>query len=251
MIKFSVVIPTYNGAATISASIRSALEQSYQPYEIIVVDDASTDDTRAVVGAFGDAVRYVQLISNNGPSVARNKGMELATGDYISFLDHDDIWHNDKLALMNSILEARPDIEFLYHPFTLEDIHSVKLPESGTVYKYPFIKLLARNVIGTPCVTMKRSIALRFEPSMRYTEDYDLWLRIGYKHRLHFVEIPLTQVGRPVLSQGGQSGNRWKMRRGEMRAYRRLTKLNKLFLLLLPVLLLGSLLKHVAKLASR
>jgi teichuronic acid biosynthesis glycosyltransferase TuaG len=250
-IRFSVVIPAYNASDTIAESITSALSQSYQPYEIIVVDDCSTDNTGALINEFGEQVKYVQLINNSGPSVARNKGMSIATGDYIAFLDHDDIWHKDKLALINSILEAQPQIDFIYHPFTLEDINTIELPQNGVVYRMPFMKLLARNVIGTPCVVMKRSIPQRFEPSMRYTEDYDLWLRIGYKYKLHFINIPLTQIRRPVLSAGGLSGNKWKMRTGEMRAYRRLLKLNPLFIFLLPLLLFGSIMKQIGKIFSK
>lgn len=246
-IKFSVVIPAYNAEATIAASIKSVLNQSYQPYEIIVIDDHSTDNTAEIIRGFGEQVTYVQLITNNGPSTARNKGIDKATGDYIAFLDHDDLWHKDKLALVNSILESQPQIDFLYHPFTLEDISTVKLPESGVVYRMPFMKLLARNVIGTPCAVIKRSIPLRFEPTMKYAEDYDLWLRIGYKYKLHFINIPLTQINRPVLSQGGLSGNKWKMRKGEMRAYRRLLKLNPLFIFMLPFLLFSSMVKHISK----
>jgi glycosyltransferase involved in cell wall biosynthesis len=174
--------------------------------------------------------------------------MDVATGDFIAFLDHDDMWHRDKLAIMHSILSAQPQIDFLYHTYTLQEINTIQLPEGGTVYRLPFMKLLSRNVIATPCVVMKSSIPLRFEPTMRYTEDYDLWLRIGYKHKLHFINIPLTQLGRPVLSKGGLSSNKWKMRCGEMRAYRRLIRLNPLFMLLLPFLLFGSLLKHIGKL---
>jgi teichuronic acid biosynthesis glycosyltransferase TuaG len=247
-IRYSVVIPAYNAEATIAASIDSCLQQSYRPYEIIVVDDCSTDNTAEIIKSYDDQVRYTQLIKNAGPSVARNKGMDIATGDYIAFLDHDDKWHKDKLALITSILEAQPGIDFIYHPFTLENIDNIRLPESGTVYRMPFMKLLARNVIGTPCVVMKRSIPLRFEQTMRYTEDYDLWLRIGYKYKLHFIDIPLTQINRPVLSSGGLSSNKWSMRKGEMRAYRRLLKLNPLFLFLLPFLLFSSLLKHLGKL---
>lgn len=249
--KYSVVIASYNGSVTIAESIRSALGQTYQPYEVIVVDDHSTDNTKDIIRSFGDQVKLIELIQNNGPSVARNKGMDAATGDYIAFLDHDDIWHKDKLALINSILEMQPQIDLIYHPFTLEDIDTIKLPESGTVYRMPFMKLLSRNVIGTPCVVMKRSLPQRFEPTMRYMEDYDLWLRIGYKHKLHFINIPLTQVMRPVLSPGGLSSNKWKMRKGEMRAYRRLIRLNPLFMLLLPFLLFGSLLKHIGKMFSK
>ena len=82
---------------------------------------------------------------------------------------------------------------------------------------------------------------------MRYSEDYDLWLRIGYKYKLYFINIPLTQIFRPINSAGGVSANKWKMRKGEMRAYGRLLKLNPFFLPLMPVLLLSSIGKHIYK----
>ena len=248
MATFSVIIPVYNGAATISRAIASVLGQSYTPHEIIVIDDASKDNTAELVqGTFGDQVHFIQKIANNGSSVTRNVGMDAATGDYIAFLDADDVWHKDKLMLINTILESRPGISLFYHPFTQEDLSNKRLPEDITVYKLPFIKLLPGNMIATSCAVIRNDPSFRFEPTMRYTEDYDLWLRIGYKYKIHFINIPLTQIFRPYLSAGGISEHKWKMRRGEMRAYRRLVRLNPVFLLLLPVLIVSSLGKHLVK----
>ncbi|MGN6567030.1 MAG: glycosyltransferase family 2 protein [Flavipsychrobacter sp.] len=247
-IKFSVVIPTYNSAEAVVRAIESCLQQSYLAYEIIVVDDGSTDDTEQLLNEqFGNRINYTRLYKNLGPSTARNKGMDLATGNYIAFLDADDIWHEDKLMVARSILDANRNIKFLYHPFTLEDIRQKKLPEGATIYKLPFIKLLNGNIIGTPCVVLANNPSFRFETDMRYMEDYDLWLRIGYRNKIYFINLPLTQIGRPVLSKGGQSANKWKMRKGELKAYTRLVKLNPLFILLLPVLYVYSLGKHLYK----
>jgi len=247
-IRFSVVIPAYNAAQTIVKAVESCLQQSYAPHEIIVVDDGSTDETEQLLGErFGDKIIYTRLYKNLGPSFARNKGMDLATGNYIAFLDADDVWHADKLLVAKSILEANTGIKFLYHLFTQEDLSTKKLPEGATIYKLPFIKLLNGNVIGTPCVVLANDKSFRFETEMRYMEDYDLWLRIGYRNKIYFINLPLTQIGRPVLSKGGQSGNKWKMRKGELKAYTRLAKLNPLFILLLPILYVYSLSKHIYK----
>ena len=247
-LKFSVVIPVYNNEQTIVRTIKSVLAQSYNNYEIIVIDDASTDKSLEVIkNTFSDKVHIIEKVINSGGSVARNAGMDVATGDYIAFLDADDIWHKDKLMLANQILCATPSINLLYHPYTMESISNKSLPESIQVFKLPFIKLLPANIIATPCTIIKNNPDFRFEPTMRYTEDYDLWLRIGYKHKLHFINIPLTQLFRPILSEGGVSANKWAMRRGEMRAYRRLVKLNPIFLLLLPMLWISSLGKHLGK----
>src|SRR3569833_1759689 len=95
-IKFSVVIPTYNAAGTIVRAIESCLQQSYPAHEIIVVDAGSTDATEQLLEErFGNKIIYTRLYKSLGPSFARIKGMDLATGNYIAFLDADDIWHAD------------------------------------------------------------------------------------------------------------------------------------------------------------
>lgn len=246
-LKFSVVIPVYNGAATIQRALDSVMAQSYENYEIIVVDDASTDQTNEILHGYGEQITLIQKVINSGGSVARNAGMDVATGDYIAFLDADDTWHPDKLSLMNTILTTAPSIHLLYHPYTLEPIANKRIPEDIKLFRLPFVKLLPANLIATPCTVIKNDPTFRFDTNMRYTEDYDLWLRIGYKHKLHFINIPLTQLFRPITSEGGVSSNKWAMRKGEMRAYRKLVKLNPLFILLLPILVISSLGKHLVK----
>jgi glycosyltransferase involved in cell wall biosynthesis len=247
-IRFSVIIPAYNAAATIERALDSCFIQTYAPDEIIVVNDASTDDTQRILEEkYGDRITLINFTVNNGASVARNKGLDRAQGNYIAFLDADDVWHRDKLFLMKTILEAQEGIDFLFHPFTLQDINTVKIPEGATIYQIPFIKLLLRSGIGTPCVVMKNDRSFRFNDSMRYAEDYDLWLRIAYRHKIHFIDVPLTQIGRPVLSKGGLSANKWAMRKGEIKAFTRLSKLNPLFIGLLPILYTYSFGKHIYK----
>ncbi|MCW3122889.1 MAG: putative glycosyltransferase O-antigen related protein [Flavipsychrobacter sp.] len=247
-IRFSVIIPTYNAAATIERAVESALMQSYEPLEVIIVDDASTDNTADLVkNKYGDNITFIQKISNGGSSAARNTGMDAAKGDYIAFLDADDLWHRDKLMLMNTILAATPEITLFYHPYTQDNITGKPLPENIPLFRLPFIKLLPSNPIATSCIVVRNNPAFRFEPGMRYTEDYDFAMRIGYKHKIYFINIPLTQIFRKFTSAGGISANTWKMRRGEMKAYSRLVKLNPLFTLLLPVLLVSSIGKHIYK----
>lgn len=250
ILKFSVVIPAYNAEQTIARAIDSVLAQSHGNYEVIVVDDASSDTTAQIVQRYTDVI-FIQNTENTGSSGTRNKGIDKATGSYIAFLDADDIWHRDKLALANAILTANPQIKLFYHPYTQEDITKKSLPENVTVYKLPFVKLLPGNVIATSCAIIASEPAFRFEHTMRFTEDYDLWLRIGYKHKIFFTNLPLTQIFRGFTTRGGISENKWAMRKGEMRAYRRLARLNPLFVLLLPMLWISSLGKHVVKMVVR
>ena len=223
------------------------MAQSMPAWEIIVVDDASTDDTDYVLALAGNRVQSIRLEQNMGPSYARNRGIAAATGDFISFLDADDSWHPERLAILAQCITHNPDIDILFHPYTLHDFRPAAIASPPDARRFPFRKMLLRNVMATPCVLVRRSLQPRFDERLRYMEDYELWLRLAYRHRLYVLHLPLTRLGRPVLSIGGQSANRWQMRLGELRAYGSLTRLNPAFGLLLPLLWTVSLLKHLLK----
>ena len=107
---FSVILPTYNRAHVLARAIHSVLAQTYQDFELIIVDDASTDATRDVVESFGDErIVYIRLARNGGPSVTRNTGILRATGKYISFLDDDDEYLPELLAEMYQVFEPLPE----------------------------------------------------------------------------------------------------------------------------------------------
>jgi glycosyltransferase involved in cell wall biosynthesis len=120
MPKVSVVIPVYNGAATVGRAIRSVLAQTCQDFEIVAVDDGSTDDTPAVLAAFGDRVRVIHQ-QNRGLSAARNAGARAARGDYLAFLDDDDEWVPEKLARFVAALDADPGCVLAYSDVVLVD----------------------------------------------------------------------------------------------------------------------------------
>jgi len=104
-LRISVIIPTYNSVERLRRTIRSVLDQGYAAHEIIVVDDGSIDDTASVAELFGDAVRYVRT-ANGGQQRARNHGVELATGEWIALLDHDDLWEPGYLAEIEALVTA-------------------------------------------------------------------------------------------------------------------------------------------------
>jgi len=107
----SCVIPVFNGERFLAEAIKSILGQTYNNLEVIVVDDGSTDSTAEVVASFGDAVIYVRQ-ENAGPSTARNRGIQEAHGEFIAFLDADDVWHEEKLEKQLARFRERPELAY-------------------------------------------------------------------------------------------------------------------------------------------
>src|SRR5436309_14667644 len=109
----SVVIPVYNGERYLADAIQSVLDQTYRNFEVIVVDDGSTDRSAEIAKRFGEAVRYVYR-TNGGVCKARNAGIAAARGAYIAFLDQDDLWLHDKLAAQVAYLDSHPEAGAVY-----------------------------------------------------------------------------------------------------------------------------------------
>lgn len=243
-ITFSVIIPAWNAVDTISASIDSVLAQTTAPHEIIVVDDGSADATSALVkGRYKKHVLLITLPENAGPSAARNAGLDAATGSHVCFLDSDDVWHPQKLAVTEGVIRDKPGAALWYHWYTSQHFETHAF-ESVSLSVLTFPRLIISNPIATPCVILPNT-SLRFDDAMRYTEDHDYFLRAAWKGEVVFFDAVLTKLGRPIMASGGQSSNQWKMRRGEWKTYLHLVKLSSLFILLLPVLWFWSLLKHL------
>ena len=244
---FSVVIPAFNAAATIRQALSSCMQQSFPSLEIIVVDDASTDGTARLVKEAGSAVRLIRLEENKGVSHARNAGWQAACGDYIAFLDSDDEWHPEKLAILAEHLERWPGKKLIFHPYTVEPFH---LPAGGrlcSLAPYPFGRLLFQNQLQSSCICVDRQLELRFNERFRYCEDHELALRVAAKYGCYRLPLALTRLSRPQLSGGGLSGSRWSMRKGELRMYLGLGRIRAWLIPLIPFLIVFSLLKYAWK----
>ena len=191
-VTFSVVIPVYNGAAFIADTVRTVLAQTCRDFELIVVNDGSRDDTLGQLAQFGDAIRVIS-IPNGGVSNARNVGIAASEGKLIAFLDADDLWSPDKLAVQLALLERHPEVGFLACNYTVID-HSIGGPVAhfaqfrgdpdivfDTVINDPLKALVKANFVGTCSnVVIRREVLARagqFDPRYRQAEDYDLWLR--------------------------------------------------------------------------
>lgn len=196
----SVIIPSYNNAQYVVAAVQSALAQTYSPVEVIVVDDGSTDDTRARLAAWDGRVRY-DYQANGGVSKARNRGIAHARGDLIAFLDADDQWLPEKLNKQWECLAASPDAAlvhtdtFQWNDTTGERVRVACHRErfSGSCYT----EFFRHNRINTSSVMVTRRCLERtgvFDEAIRgpSAEDMDLWLRIARDHQIAYVNEPLV-----------------------------------------------------------
>jgi glycosyltransferase involved in cell wall biosynthesis len=182
----SVVIPTFNCADFLVEAIRSVLVQTYEDYEIIVVDDGSTDHTEAALEQFGNRVSYIGQ-APGGPSVARNRGILEARGELIAFLDADDLWRPTKLSRQVEYLNHHPEAALVYTDFTRGPHPGSNNDSRLRAYKPrdpadPFHALLEENFIATPTVVVRREALARsglFDPTLKGSEDFDLWLRLA------------------------------------------------------------------------
>ena len=247
---FSIVIPMFNNANVVSDTLNSCIQQTLLPLEIIVVDDASTDNTVDIVRHWRDQytgdveiiIEYFKI--NRGPSSARNRGWNVAKGEYVAFLDADDKFVSNKLETVETILRVKNDIVLLAHGYALKE----ETIDCGSLKKVSTKMLLIKNMFATPAVVVQRTIPERFDESMRYTEDHDLWLRLTSKYnKTYYVDDVLTVIDRPVRAEGGQSANLWAMRKGEIKMYKKFCKANAL-MVLFPLFLGYSLAKHGIKL---
>lgn len=213
--KVSVIIPTYNRASSIGNSIQSVLNQTWQNYEIIVVDDGSTDNTRQVVDSFTDKrVRYICMEQNGGASRARNMGISLAESEFVAFLDSDDEWMPEKLEKqMQVMLQASEKVGLVYCRMrgTKKDGTTLICPELWRPVEklqgHILFSLLVENVIGTPAMLIRKICieqAGLFDESLKCIEDWELVLRIAEKWEIGFVDDILVEVH---FSESGISKN--------------------------------------------
>jgi glycosyltransferase involved in cell wall biosynthesis len=221
----SVVIPCYNSEHTIVRALRSIEQQTLLPSEVIVVDDASNDNTVATINQYAAQstlnIRVIAQPSNGGPSVARNAGWNTATGNFIAFLDADDMWHPQKLELQSDVMTSNPTcaMSFHDHVFTSSE-HFATQPQSLVTSRATLRNYLIRNRSATPTVMLRNNISQRFTDTKRYAEDYLLWMSIIASHgdALH-LHAPLAHCTNPGYGGSGQSGRLWKMERSELSGF--------------------------------
>lgn len=192
----SVIIPTYNHAHFLGDAIQSALRQSYRTLEVIVIDDGSTDHTRAVVESFGERVRYLWQ-ENRGLSSARNRGILAARGEYIALLDADDFWEPIYLESVHRVLSRQPALGAVYTGLHFVNSKGERLPQR-CVTTVPsdqlYDRLLGGEFFAPSAVLIRRScftVVGLFDETLRASEDWDMWLRVAQVYGFAGIDQPL------------------------------------------------------------
>ena len=202
MPKVSIIIPTYNRAVYVRESIDSVLAQTYADFEIIVVDDGSADDTQAVLQPFvaQGTIRYARQ-ENRGESAARNQGIALATGEYIAFLDSDDLFTPTKLEKQVAYLDAHPEIGLVHSWYAkFEDGGrelGIRDTSKLTGKIYPNYLLDWSILMVVPSVMVRATVLAQvggFDESIRWGPDLDMWRRITCKFQIGVIPEVLCKI---------------------------------------------------------
>ncbi len=205
----SVIIPAYNRASFLDEAIQSVLDQEYfvlddsSSFELLVIDDGSTDNTREIVRSFGDKVNYL-FQEHKGVSAARNLGLNLARGDYLCFLDSDDLWKKDKMSVQMSFMKTFPKAKVCYTEETWIR-RGVFVNPKKKHQKYSgwiFDKVLPLCLISLSSALFRREVFVeigKFDEELLACEDYDFGIRLAHKYPIYLLPKPL------IIKRGGHS----------------------------------------------
>jgi len=227
MVKISVVCPTFNSSGFIEKTLRTIIDQSRKPEEVIISDDGSSDHTPEIVERFilnhGDGITWkIRRNTHRGPGAARNVGVANAEGDWVAFLDSDDLWHSEKLARVECAILANPKANFFCH----EEQRVERNGRTSRIEYSPRFRperplppqLYFRNLFSTSAVTCRRDLLITygyFDETLMSAQDYELWLRLSPHVRPIFIP---TMLGYYVERAGNiTSGKLYRRMINELR----------------------------------
>jgi len=198
----SVIIPTFNRSEKVVRAVSSVLNQGFRDFEIIVVDDGSTDNTHEALSKYMSSIKYIRQSDNMGVSAARNRGIKDSTAPWIAFLDSDDYWLNEKLSVQIEFIDQNPNtVACQTEEIWIKNGRRVnpkkrhKKP-SGNI----FAQSLKLCLVSPSSVIIKRSLfedVGLFDETLPAAEDFDLWLRISCRHPIYLIDKGL------VVKEGG------------------------------------------------
>jgi glycosyltransferase involved in cell wall biosynthesis len=224
MPEFSIVVPTYNRANVLGTTLSSVLDQTFSDFEILVIDDGSTDNSKAIVDSLNDPrIKYFHIENSGGPATPRNFGMRIARAEWIAFLDSDDLWYPPKLEIVLNSIKKCADVDAISNDELVRDSVSgrTRILRHGPVTEDFYKTLLIEgNRCSTSAMTVRKSFLykhnLSFDVSsdLVIVEDYDFWMLLAsYGARFRFLR---SILGEYVLGNSNISGNIIKSRKNLM-----------------------------------
>lgn len=214
MCRVSIIIPYYNSENTIIRALESVIKQTYRDYEIILIDDGSTDNSHKIIDDFfGDngGHKYLHLKQkNSGPSKARNEGVRISSGEYIAFLDSDDSWNYNKLELQMNFLGNNENIDILGCDYNIiiENAILKNSKDRNAFLRVYFYNRLFKNFFSIPTVIIKKRVfeeAGGFNEKQRHAEDSLLFMKILRRYNGGKIEKPLVNLYKLEYGESGLS----------------------------------------------
>jgi glycosyltransferase involved in cell wall biosynthesis len=256
IVSVSVIIPCFNSEETIKRALESIKNQTVQVLEIICVDDKSSDLTLESIEIFRLenpelSTHVIKNKVNGGPGNSRNRGWEIATGDYIAFLDADDAWDENKIFIQYSWMTAHPNVVMSGHSHSIygKDRQStIDIETEPNTENISRLSILTKNPFVTPSVMLKRELGYRFKNDKRYCEDHLLWSEIVLNgNKVVNIKTPLVIIFKELLGSSGLSENIWNMEIGELEMYDVLVKNRLINIPFFYSLIVFSLLKYLKR----
>ncbi|MDB9949587.1 glycosyltransferase family 2 protein [Porticoccaceae bacterium] len=244
----SVIIPCFECRDTIARAIESVDNQTVRPIEVILIDDCSGDSTLEFLYELKDSypegwLKIFPLPENSGPGTARNKGWDLASQEYIAFLDSDDSWHPSKIEIQYLWMSKNSTVVMTAHA---SKEYEEPCDYSGNITDFKKVssfQMLLRNEIPCRSVMMKRMVDLRFLDGKRYAEDYLLWMRVIYKYSsVYLLNKTLSFSYKSEFDATGLTGQLYCMHSGVLHMYKELYYDKRISL---PVLLFLNFISYV------
>ena len=225
----SIITPCFNAEATLEKTVASVLAQSYSDWELILIDDHSTDATYTHVKRYAEKdprIKAVRMEANGGAAKARNRGIEMAQGQYIAFIDADDLWHPDKLKTQISLMESN-NWALSFTSYKRIDGGGKSLNNVGVPLRTNYKKLLKTNYIGcSTAIYDSKVVGKVLMPDIRKRQDFALWLKLLKKCEFaHGIKEPLTTYR---VHRSSLSSNKANSARYNWHIYRNIEKLGLL-----------------------
>jgi len=211
MARVSILMNAYNAEAYLKEAIDSIYAQSYSDWEIIFVDNCSTDSTKEIVDSYDDKIKYCKTQENIPLGHARNFGLEYCHGEYLAFLDTDDIWLPHKLEQQIELMDQNSELQMCYSGAIWIDEEGKEINQDLPIAKtgYIFAQQLKRYEINMQTVLFRNSIDISFDTSMEFSPDYDLFMKVMSRYNVGVIFSPLVKYRKVSTSLTSKKISRW------------------------------------------